>query len=231
MDNILIKYLSERVQKEHDQTQYKSGPVITISRQYGCYASEIARLLSDRLNIIAQERKCKYRWQWIAKEILEKAARELDTTPEKIAHIFAANERSFLEDMALAFSVKQYARDPKIKKLISKIVKEYAEQGHVIIVGRAGCVLANHIEKSLHVRLIASDEFRINRIKTRFELNEKGAVERIKEFAAARKTFMKFYNGDKPDAELFDLVLNRSKMTNEEIVETIAGVAQIRGLV
>jgi cytidylate kinase len=231
MDNILIKYLSERVQKEQDQTQYEPGPVITISRQYGCYASEIARLLSDRLNVIAQERKCNYRWQWIAKEVLDKAAKELETTPDKIVHIFAANERSFLEDMALAFSVKQYARDPKIKKLISKIVKEYAEQGHVIIVGRAGCVLTKHIKKALHVRLIASDEFRINRIKTRFELNERAAVERIKEYTNARKTFMKFFNGDKPEAEMFDLVLNRSKLSTEEIVETIAGVAQIRGLV
>lgn len=231
MDNIFIKYLSERVHKEQSQTPYEPGPVITISRQYGCYASEIARLLSDKLNVIAQERKCKYRWQWIAKEILDKAARELETTPDKIAHIFAANERTFLEDVALAFSVKQYARDPKIKKLISKIVKEYAEQGHVIIVGRAGCVLAKHIAKALHIRLIAPDDFRINRIMTRFELDERSAIERIKEFQLKRKTFMKFFNGDKPESDLFDMILNRGKMSSEEIVETIANTAQMRNLI
>ena len=108
--------------------------------------------------------------------------------------------------------------------------KEYAEQGHVVIVGRAGCVLTKHIKKSLHVRLVASDEFRINRIMTRFELDKKAAIQRIKEFEANRKTFMKFYNGDKPETEMFDLILNRSKMTPDEIANSIAQLAEMRKL-
>ncbi len=231
MDNILLQYLSERVRKAHDQTQKEPGPVITISRQYGCYGSEIARLLSDQLNAKVDEHDGNYKWKFIAKEVLDEAAKALKTNPSQIAHVFAANERSFIEDMAIAFSIRKYARDPQIKKLISKIVKQYAEQGQVVIVGRAGCVLASHIKKALHVRLIAPDKYRINQIMNRFEFDKKAAIKHIKERDEQRKTFMKFYNGDKSDAELFDLVLNRDKMTNEEIIHTIVHCAELRKLV
>lgn len=231
MDNILLQYLSERVRKEQDQTQREPGPVITISRQYGCYGSEIARLLSEHLNTTVKEKRGQYQWKWIAKEVLDEAAKTLDTNPSKIAHVFAANERSFFEDMAIAFSIKRYARDPQIKKLISEIVKKYAEQGHAIIVGRAGCVLAKHIKKSLHVRLIAPDQYRINQIMKRFDLDKKAAIKRIKERDEERKKFMKFYKGDKPEAEMFDLILNRDKLSSQEIVQTIGRCAELRKLV
>lgn len=231
MDNILLKYLSERVQKEQDQTQNEPGPVITISRQYGCYASEIARLLSEKLNLKGKELKKGYEWKWIAKEVLVDAANALNMDPAQIAHVFAANERSFLEDMALAFSIKKYARDPQIKKLISKIVRHYAEQGHAIIVGRAGCVLTDHIQKSLHVRLIAPDKYRVCMIMQRFDLDRRAAIKRIREHDKDRETFMKFYNGDKPEAEMFDLILNRDRLSNDEIVDTITHCAELRNLI
>ncbi len=231
MDNILMHYLSERIRKEDDQTQKEPGPVITLSRQYGCYGSEIARLLADKLNEKVKKCKQEYEWRYIAKEVIDEAAKHLDTDPSHIAHIFAAKERSFLEDMAMAFSIKKYTRDPEIKKLISKIVKKYAEQGHVIIVGRAGCVLAKHIEKSLHVRLIAPDKYRIEQIMKRFDLDKKSATKRIETFDEHRRVFMKFYNGDKPEAELFELILNREKLSPNEIVDTIIKCAEVRKLV
>lgn len=231
MDNILIKYLSERVEKEKDETQREPGPVITVSRQYGCYASEIARLLAEHLNMVVKEKKQDYQWKWIAKEVLDEASQHLDSDPAHIAHIFAANERSFMEDMAKAFSVKKYARDPQIKKLISKIVRQYAEQGHVVIVGRAGCVLAKHIKKSLHVRLIAPDSYRVKQIMERFDFDKKDAKKHIEKLDENRNTFMRFFNGDKPEAELFDLILNRDTLSNEEIVQTIMRCAELRDMV
>lgn len=231
MDNVLSRYLSERVRKEHDQTRCESGPVITISRQYGCYASEIAELLTKELNALAKKKKGHYEWNWIAKEVLDDAAKALEIEPKRIAHMFAANERSFVEDFALAFSVKKYARDMHIKKTISQVVKQYAEQGHVVIVGRAGCVLAKHIERSLHVKLIASDKYRLEHIKSRFNLSQKEAAKQVADFDHHRQVFMGFYRGDKPDSELFDLVLNRERLTNDELVGAIIKVVEQRSMV
>jgi len=231
MDNVLGRYFNERVRKELDQTQFSPGPVVTISRQYGCYASEIAQLLTERLNLYVHDKNGKYEWTWIAKEVLDDAAKHLEIEPARIAHMFAAQERSVIEDFALAFSVKKYARDPQIKKTISQVVRQYAEQGHVIIVGRAGCVLANHIEKALHVKLIASDKYRVEQVKKRFNLKKADAVSRVAEFDLHRKTFMRFYNGDKPDANLFDMVLNREKMSNNELVESLFRAMEYRNII
>ncbi|MDA3867197.1 MAG: cytidylate kinase-like family protein [Salinivirgaceae bacterium] len=231
MDNILHKYLSERVRKEHDQTQVKPGPVITLSREYGCYAGEIAHLLTNKLNLSVQKSDGAYQWQHIAKEILDDAAHNLKTDPGRIAHIFAARERSFVEDMAMAFANTRYVRDPQIKKLIAQVVRNYAEQGHAVIVGRAGCVLAGDIEQALHVRLVAPRKYRVQRVMTRFKMTEKEAGAHLTEYDGYRKRFMKFFRGDKPEADLFDVVLNRGTLTTDEIVNAIYFMAVEKNLV
>ena len=40
-ENIFVKYLSKKILKEKTKN-FEPGPVITISRQFGCYATAIA---------------------------------------------------------------------------------------------------------------------------------------------------------------------------------------------
>ena len=225
MDNVFIKYLSKKAKKEAAKV-FEPGPVITISRQYGCYATNIARNLSDKLS-----EKSPNAWDYITKEILEEAAQKLDVSVHEIAHIFGADEKSFLSDIMVSFSTKNYKSDSVIKKTIQSVVNTYAEQGNCIIVGRAGCIISKDIQKAIHVRLIASSDYRTNTIKSRFNLSDKEAYNRVIETDKKRDMFMKFFKGDLPDDKIFDLVLNREKLSDAEIIGTIENLAEIRGLV
>ena len=51
----LKKYLTEQYQKTIKDDQ-SPGPVITISRQYGCDAKDLAQKLTERLNEIIREK-------------------------------------------------------------------------------------------------------------------------------------------------------------------------------
>ena len=117
-----------------------------------------------------------------------------------------------------------------IKRTIYSVVRTYAEQGNCIIVGRAGCIVAKDIKKALHVRIIAPFEFRKEVIKSRFNLSDKKAYKMVVETDKKRDLFMKFFKGDLPDEEVFDVILSRKKIDDSVIVETIENLAESCGL-
>jgi len=225
MENIFVKYLSKQVKKKEAKV-FEPGPVITISRQYGCYATEIARKLAEKITEISNNP-----WDYITKEILEESAKNLGTGKHEISHIFGANEKTFLSDLMVSFSTKTYKSDSLIKKTIQSVVRTYSEQGNCVIVGRAGCIIAKNIKKSIHIRLTAPLNYRVKIIKDRFKLSDKVARSKVLETDKKRQNFMKFFKGDLPDDEIFDLILNREKMSCDEMIETIKRFAEVRALI
>jgi len=225
MANILLDYMSKRSEKNKTETK-DAGPVITISRDYGCFATQIAKEITIALN---ESNKAK--WKFISKEILEESAKELNVNKQEIAHLFGANDKSFLGDLIVSFSKRKYASDSNIKEAISTIVKDYAERGNCIIVGRAGCVLANHIDKALHIKITAPFQYRVNYIMNKYNLTINEAEQKVEDTDLKRKRFMSFFNGNIPDNELFHLTLNKDKLSEFEIVNTIINLAKYRGLI
>lgn len=225
MANILLDYMSKRAEKFKIK-KTETGPVITISRDYGCFATEIAR----QITIVLNENN-KTNWKFITKEIFEESAKELNVNKQEIAHLFGANDKSFLGDLIVSFSKRKYASDSNIKEAISTIVKDYAENGNCIIVGRAGCVLANHIDKALHIKITAPFKYRVNYIMNKYNLTITEAEQKVTDTDFKRKRFMSFFNGDLPDNELFHITLNKDKLSEFEIVNTIINLAKYKGLI
>jgi len=230
MENLFLHYMQEWERRNEDRTAHDMGPVITISREYGCYGSEIANKLVDRINNHIASKGNKNEWVFVSHQVLHDASETLDSDPNKIAHIFGAEEKTIFGDLVALFSKDKYVSDIQIKRTIAQIVRSYSEQGNAVIIGRAGCVLAKHIKNSLHARIIAPFNWRVNEIKTRFNLSNSDAVEKVKDTDKRRETFMDFFRGNKPDSELFDIILNRSTLTTEAIVDQIFYLALKKGL-
>ncbi|MDD3569341.1 MAG: cytidylate kinase-like family protein [Bacteroidales bacterium] len=227
MENLFLHYMHERVRREEEHSQPEPGPVITISREYGCYGSEIGEKLAERINAGHTPND---EWVFVSHQVLHDASEALETKPNEISHIFGAEQKTMLGDLVSLFSKDKYISDIQIKRTIAQIVRSYSEQGNAIIVGRAGCVIARHIKKSIHIRLIAPHSWRVNVIKKRFNLTTTEATSLVNETDKRRDTFMEFFRGNKPDNELFDLMLNRSRLSTEEIVEQIYTLAKERSL-
>lgn len=204
------------------------NPVITISREYGCYATRIAEVLCQKLLERSKKLGLEQPWQFLTKEILEKAAADLQVHPDDISHIFGAEDKGVLEDILYSFASKQYTSDTKIKKTITEVVKSYGEEGFVIIVGRASCVILNEHPKAFHVRLHAPFRWRSNCIKERFDITSTEARKQVKEMEEKRATFMKYFRGNIPESEMFDMSLNRMTLSEDEIVEGIIKVLEIK---
>ena len=229
MENLFLQYMHERVKREDENKHPEPGPVITISREYGCYGSEIGNKLAKKINSHKEVKGDD--WIFVSHQVLHDASEALKSTPENISHIFGAEEKGVFSDLVSVFTKDKYLSNVQIKRAIAQIVRSYSEQGNSIIVGRAGCVIAKHIDRSIHIKVVAPLEWRINQIKNRFSLTDHEAANLVKETDKHREAFMHFFRGDKPDSELFDITLNRSTLSSDEIVNQIYHLAKEKGLV
>lgn len=225
MEQTLFDYLSRAFAEPEKKTP---GPVITIAREYGCYGSEIAVRLAEKLNSTLPENEKK--WDHIDRQIFHNVADRLDRSPDEIVHIFKAEDRNAFIDMVQSFTYNKYTSDERIIHELRKMVSTFASRGRTIIVGRASSILTRHIEASLHVKLIASPEFRIKMVAEHYELTLKKAEKLIKKTDKKRDHFLSFFNGDLADYELYHTIFNREKMSTEEIVDSIISMAEVRHL-
>ncbi|MFC2104735.1 AAA family ATPase [Bacteroidota bacterium] len=230
MANILLKYLEDRYKDDIKKEELKSpGPVITISRYFGCPANMCATDLVDLLTKMEGEKG--NTWKVISKEILDQAAKELGLSKEKIEYVFNFKKRSAVDEVLEAVSSKYYKSERKIKNTIREVIRSIGEQGRVIIVGRAGVAILKDIPNSLHVKLIAPLDFRIKGVSKRHQISHNEAKKLILDMDKKRSQLRAEFAGQKMELVDYDLIFNCEKFDTKEIVSIVAKTAEIRGLI
>lgn len=119
----LQKYLESRNPKKAEFAK-EVGPVITISREYGCSGKNLAMELTEKLNNRKIENKD---WTWINKEVFEGTADALNLKKEKILHVYEGEAVSVIDGIILSSDDKYYRSDRAIKEKIVDIVRTFAE--------------------------------------------------------------------------------------------------------
>ncbi len=234
MSDILFNYLNRRLQEAEGKSITPSkepGPVVTISRQSGCSARRLTERLVEELNRKRQKHKEEKEWDYINKELLEKAARELDVKPSEIAYVFKYQERNALGDIFASYANKYYKSDRKIRKTIADVIRSIASEGNIIIVGRAGVVLTKDIMKSLHISLEAPLEWRSLMISERYDLSFAEARKSVIEMDKKRQRFRESFEGRNTDYTWFDVTFNRMSLTENEIIEAIIRMMETKKLI
>ncbi len=210
---------------------YAPGPVITISRDYGCPGRRIARLLSETLTEKNKRMGREVEWKWLSKEIIEESARELKLSPTLIQDLSDYRTRGFFENLALFFSEEFYPGDVKIKNTIARFIYNAASEGNVVIVGRAGESITKNFEKSFHVKLQAPLDWRAEQVANTYGMSLSEAKKEAIEMDKRRSQFRNYFEKNRPDIDFFDIFFNCATMTDEEIIEMIIIVAETRGFV
>jgi len=220
MGNSLMNYLNKRL---HDENSFAkgnlnmAGPVITISREVGCNGLKFANLLAAQLN----KQTTMLSWKVLSKEIFYESAKELDLDPEFVRQTLKKSDHYTFEQILKAFSDKRYKSEEKIVKTVKDVVRTLAIDGYKIIVGRAGHIISKGIEKSLHIRLIAPIDYRINTIMSNNYLSRTDAIKFIEKVELERTAFRKALKKNNLREELFDLTLNRASFSDEQLLDII----------
>jgi len=231
MKNILTNYMRSRMERKTTREMHVDyGPVVTISRAYGCPGKIVAQDLALKLNKRSVGTQVKH-WKWISKEILEESARELKLNKYMIKEAVNANEKGVMDDMIISLARKFYPSDAKVKKTLADVIKGFAKEGQVIIVGRAGVSLTRSIQKSLHIRLQAPVEWRIKIISERQKISIDEARRKLLEIDYKRDHLREYFDGMKADNSIFDIIFNYQTMNEEEILESIIRIMELKKMI
>jgi len=227
MQGDLVSYLKKRY--EESQTKnYGPGPVITISREYGCPAKLVAQKLSEILTEKKDTAGEKHQWKWYSKEILDESAKQLQLDPSKIKYVFDYEKKGALEDFFSSFQ-QYYHSDRKIRNTIGKVIRELATQGRAIIVGRGGIAITRDMPKSLHINLQAPLEWRAVRISNHYDLNIEKARAACMDTDKKRQEFRDYFEGKNTDYTWPDMTFNCMTLSVDEIVASIVKMVEVRG--
>lgn len=233
MENLFLKYMRERTgkRKSPGSVYASAGPVITISREYGCPGKQIAKKLSEILSERNRRLGRESDWRWISKEIIEESARELKLTPSLIQDLSDYKRHSFFENLALFFSEDYYPGDAKIKNTIAKFIHSAAVEGNVVIVGRAGEAITKNIKNSIHVKLQAPIEWRAEVVSHLENISISDAKKQCVDQDRRRAQFRNYFERERPDIDFFDMMFNCKVLTDDEIVEMLMIISETRGFV
>jgi cytidylate kinase len=225
--NLFDKYFSQ-VLNDKEGPEKSSGPFISISRDFGCLANPIADRLTKELNQRYKLKGIKREWKWLNKQVLEESAKALEVSPSKIKYIFQSQRKSMIDEIVAAMSTRYYKSDKKIRKTITEVIRSIAKSGDVIIVGRGGVAFGKDNPNSLHIKLTAPIEWRVDRISKNYELTESEALLYVLEVDQERKYLIDSFMGFETDLSIFDLVFNRKTMEEDEIIATILHIIEKR---
>jgi cytidylate kinase len=225
----LLKYTSDRI---HEDLRFKEepGPVITISREYGCPSKIIAARLSEELTRKLVVKGKDIKWRYVTKEIMAESARTLEVDPEQIKYVFNYEQKSVVDNIISAQFNKYYKSERKIRNTIAKVIRNIAHEGHVIIVGRGGVAITHDIPRSLHIMLEAPLEWRTVRVAENYHLSQDEARKTAIEVDKKRKEFREYFQGKDSDYTRFDITFNCMTFSIEEIVHIVLKAAEIKKL-
>jgi cytidylate kinase len=226
----LSKYVSDRLH-ERDGYGRVAGPVITISREYGCPSKLIACRLAEELSRKMYVKGKDIKWKYITKEIMAESARALEVDPDKIKYVFDYEQKGVIDDIFSAQFNKYYKSERKIRNTVAKVIRNMAYEGHVIIVGRGGVAITHDMPRSMHIMLEAPLEWRTLRVSENYHITQEEARKTAHEVDKKRKEFRDYFQGKNTDYTRFDLTFNCMTFAIEEIVQIIIKAAEVRRFV
>ncbi len=175
--------------------------VITISREFGSWGEEIARVTAEKLNFLLINKK-------IIEDDLSPHTKTLhhmeldEKAPEK-------NDHQFLLRKERIFSLHQY-------------LNELSQENNLVILGRGGNILFKEYRPALHVKVICPVEKRIHRVMELYSLGKKAAHTLVTEQDRDRKKYIKdIFNENWLNLNLYDLVVNTGNFSADSASEII----------
>lgn len=198
--------------------------VITISRQLGSGGAYIGRQLAKSMNVFFADR-----------EIISQAAKKLSTLEDKLEsreekklsfwHSFMnATPQGGGVYMAPVAPILEFT-DNELFDVESDIIKQIANEGSAVIIGRCSSYLLRQHPKHFSIFLHANKEFRNDRIQKLYHLSEENAGKMIEKSDKERSAYCKNFTGKEwSDARNYDLSVNTSKLGIDKTTDFILNI-------
>lgn len=193
--------------------------VIVISRQVGSGGDEIARKLSELINIPVYD---KQKIVDLAKEsgISENLFDGLEEHPtSSLLYSLVIG----LKSGSNASCIASPFHTDNVFGVQANIIRRLADKGSCIFLGRCADYILREHNNLTNVYIWASDDFRVNRVMNKIGLTHTEAVDYISRIDKRRRSYYDFYTSKAwGDVENYDLTINSEKIGIDNSAKIIA---------
>lgn len=199
--------------------------IITIARQYGSGGREIGERVAELLGIPLYD-----------KELIKDAATRGTLNEEVIKSADESAANSLLYTLAMGsnvlggamnFGYKMPLND-KLFILQSEVIKEYAEKGSCVIIGRCSDYVLRNEKNVLRLFIYGDLDHRKERVAARHpEIKSSQVIDVINKTDKRRASYYNFYTGNKwGKYDNYDMAVNSSTLGIEGTAHIIAASAK-----
>ena len=197
----------------HTEQKNENQRIITVSRQHGSGGREVGRQLSERLGI-----------PFYDQELIERAAQSCPIDKEFFEHAETKGAGGFWHELGEGVNHDLSLSD-KVFMHQASVIREIANEGGCIIVGRCADYVLKDYKNVLKVFVYADLESRKERIDHIYKEAEGKALSEIEKIDKKRVSYYKYYTGQNfGEASNYDLCLNTGLMGIDTCVELIEKV-------
>ena len=228
LDKGLLSSMQAEFQRQHwnysSESAPPSAPFITISRQAGAGAMELAQALEQKLNSLDPAQRPWTTWD---RELLVQKVSQEQHLPADVVEQFEKDslQRNWLTDFLAGLSPPQPGADLdeyQLFRRVAKTVRALALAGRCILVGRGGVYATGDLPGGIHVRLIAPLEHRIALIARLKNLSQKEASLELQRIDRHRDEFHRRFFGAKALLpEIFTIAFNSAKVDDQTMADCI----------
>ncbi len=189
--------------------------IVTICREFGAEGHEIGKILGERLGIPMYD-----------KQLLEMSAKESGLPLDRAAAIDEkASDRLLSNYMPLGSD----ALNDQLVRVESNLIKQLADKGSCIIVGRLSDYVLRDEPDAVKVLITAPFEKRVEIIRDKHQITGEAAKKLVKKMDAARSAYYSRYTNGKWCHETEkDVILNRGTFGVEGCANILEGVIRKR---
>ena len=195
--------------------------IITIGRQYGAGGRSVAKAISEKLGIPVYDN-----------DLLLEAAKESGYSPDLFKK---RDEKRHLFSLAHLFSSQlsdtpHFLGDDTLFQIQSDVMRNIAEKGSCIIIGRCSNYVLRDMPRALHVFLTSPLDVRVSRVVKRMGVDEETAGKIIAKKEKNRIDYYNRYTLTKwGQASIYDLCMDSSILGIEGTADMIIEFAEKTG--
>ena len=182
---------------------------ITLSRAMGSLGEEIAVLVGEQLG-----------FRIVRQELINMAAKLAGHPEVALAEI---------DDLGLLNISPGPQVSRAYQQALAQLMLAEAERGACIVIGRAGQVILRTSPTTLHVRITAPFELRVERVAERMGIALPAAHEQVKTTDHNRQYYLRrYYHSHWDDPNQYDLVLNTARLSAYQAADMIGAALRAR---
>lgn len=195
--------------------------IITVSREFGSGGRTVGRMVAEKLG-----------YKFYDDEIIERVVKECGLAREIVEKYdeYATHRSSLLYTLAvnsMGDGVHGLSFANQVQIAQSKVIKEIAEEGNCVIIGRGADYILRDRDDCFNVFVRANMAFKVKRVEEIYGKNDKKTEDRIKDKDTKRRVFYRsFTMREWGDIENYNLVLDSGAVGIEKCANIICTIVE-----